>query len=81
MIILMFVFYLTVLATRDYIKVEQKMPYGDILISRGPEMWDKEAARVETDTIYIEIYRSWGLSIFYEINSLVLLIYISPLKL
>ncbi|KAL1569552.1 sister chromatid cohesion 1 protein 1-like [Salvia divinorum] len=32
-------FYQTcVLATRDYIKVEQKMPYGDILISRGPEM-------------------------------------------
>ncbi|XP_042024014.1 sister chromatid cohesion 1 protein 1-like [Salvia splendens] len=32
-------FYQTcVLATRDYVKVEQKMPYGDILISRGPEM-------------------------------------------
>ncbi|XP_011076663.1 sister chromatid cohesion 1 protein 1 [Sesamum indicum] len=32
-------FYQTcVLATRDYIRVEQKVPYGDILISRGAKM-------------------------------------------
>ncbi|KAL6509351.1 hypothetical protein OROGR_022661 [Orobanche gracilis] len=32
-------FYQTcVLATRDYIRVEQSVPYGDILISRGPKM-------------------------------------------
>ncbi|KAL3834818.1 hypothetical protein ACJIZ3_009554 [Penstemon smallii] len=32
-------FYQTcVLATRDYIKVQQKVPYGDILISRGVKM-------------------------------------------
>ncbi|KAH6802272.1 hypothetical protein C2S51_033718 [Perilla frutescens var. frutescens] len=32
-------FYQTcVLATRDYVRVEQKVPYGDILISRGAKM-------------------------------------------
>ncbi|KAG8380863.1 hypothetical protein BUALT_Bualt06G0060700 [Buddleja alternifolia] len=32
-------FYQTcVLATRDYVRVAQKVPYGDILISRGPKM-------------------------------------------
>ncbi|GFP96852.1 sister chromatid cohesion 1 protein 1 [Phtheirospermum japonicum] len=32
-------FYQTcVLATRDYIRVEQNVPYGDILVSRGPKM-------------------------------------------
>ena len=28
-----------VLATSDYIKVTQREPYGDILISRGAKMW------------------------------------------
>ncbi|KAL3653454.1 hypothetical protein CASFOL_003135 [Castilleja foliolosa] len=32
-------FYQTcVLATRDYIRLEQNVPYGDILVSRGPKM-------------------------------------------
>lgn len=34
----MFTLSVAVLATRDYIRVEQKEPYGDILISRGAKM-------------------------------------------
>lgn len=32
-------FYVPVLATRDDIKVKQKKPHGEILISRGAKMW------------------------------------------
>lgn len=30
-----------VLATRDALRVEQKVPYGQILISRGAKMWSR----------------------------------------
>ena len=33
-----------VLATRDFIKVEQRKPYGDILISRGRKMCQVESS-------------------------------------
>ncbi|KAI3458509.1 hypothetical protein Pfo_015172 [Paulownia fortunei] len=35
---IMLLIYVIVLATRDYIRVEQNVPYGDILISRGAKM-------------------------------------------
>lgn len=34
-----------VLATRDFIKVKQELPYGNILISRGAKMWPRKSRR------------------------------------
>lgn len=43
-------FHVPVLATRDDIKVEQKEPYGEILISRGAKMW-KEGRLPQCDNL------------------------------